>query len=160
MKHLLLVITLLFQNNKFYENVLSDYSLHSKYVALEVNSKKYVGKVVIENIDLYNYLCNMKKISIDDYKKLIINLMESNIPLDIHNANLPKWTFLKVIKNISIDKIAAEGKDVFLKTFFLKGISKNNVNDTNKAAIIFQLFKYGVAVKTDCESGRLVIPAV
>lgn len=72
----LLLFILLFScmqsETNFSDKVLSNFDRYSSFIALDLNSKEYQGRVVIENDDLYYFFEQTQKIDRVQYKLKMI----------------------------------------------------------------------------------------
>ena len=161
---LLLICLLSFQstpsapNDLFLERVLSDISYPSIFIALNIKSHKYEGKVIIENGELYSYLRLTKKVNKEKYKQVMKELLSTKATLTIKGKiNLRKHGFIIVPENKSVGAVALKGQEEFLRYYFEKTNIKSNLSFGETNAIIYQLFEWKVLTRTDDISGYLVI---
>ncbi len=140
----------------FYSSVLDDFSTHSNFISILVKSEDSVLQYVVENAVLYRYLYQKTKFSEVDYKRLVFKKMTENLPLII-GTNLPP-SFRLVSIDSTILKNSTKSKQEFIDIYFKDSFCmKKEVNELQESAVIFQLFKWGIATKTDCETGFTIL---
>lgn len=142
--------------NDFYDNVLSDFRIHSFFVAVNVEVKNQEYKFIIENTDLYRYLSKEKGFDKDEYKKFIREILIKNENLSVREDQLDKWHFIKVEKADSLNTFACKGKEEFLNNYFQKRVIKDGLESNVRTAIINKLFEWQIAAHIDDETGYLV----
>ncbi len=62
-------------NRAFYDKVLSDFGTRSYFIALDIKSDFYKGRVLIENNDLYNFLNKTKGWDKERYKARMLKIL-------------------------------------------------------------------------------------
>lgn len=130
---LLLTVQICFgQSNKFYDTILEYERCRDCYfLSIEVASEKYSGKVVIENVDLFDFLNKTKGFDRKQYKEFVRDLLVNKKKLVLDKSNVGSdGTFLK-IKGVSehefrvvneipdIEAISAQGCVAFVRHYFL-----------------------------------------
>ncbi len=141
----------------FLDKVVSNFDRYSYFIAIDLESSAYRGRVIIENDDLYYYFEQTKQLDKLAYKNLIINTLKSNGYLDVPNINLVKWNFNKVPSVASVTKNAEKGEDEFIKVYFEGRVLKDGISDEERTAIINQLFDWEIPSRIDDETGYLII---
>lgn len=144
-------------NTKFYDKVLNDFNRYSYFVAVDIKSTTFNGPVIIENDDLFFYLNQTEGVDKNQFKVKVKEKLVNHSAIDIGNSDLTKWDFIKITEIQSINNISAKGADEFIKTYFDGDVLKDGVTDNERAAIIYQLFKWEISSKLDDETGYLVI---
>ena len=145
-------------SEKFFSQVLSDFDRHSLFVACEINSPGYSGKVVIENADLFACLSQQKGFSRIKYKSYMLQKLLTGGKIDIKSDNLLKWGFLKVNEMAEVKQQISDGDEEFIRNFFSGKVIKEGLGFDVRNAIIYELFKRQISSKTDDETGYLYIP--
>lgn len=143
--------------SEFLDKVLNDFGRNSCFVIVKIESKDYIGLATIENDDLFYFLSKTKNYKKEQYLANIKKLLLSKSTIDLENESLEKWNFVKIIPCQSIDLISNKGLKVFLNHFFENGVLKGELNEVEKTAIIAKLYNWKIPIKTDDESGRLII---
>lgn len=121
-----------FGQDEFYSKVLSyDDCRNCYFIALDVSSASYTGRVVVENDDLYLLLNKTKGFNKEQYKNFVQNLLAKKERLVLKNASLDKYgSFInvkgvgyreiRVVKEASnVEKVASKGCIAFVKNYFL-----------------------------------------
>ena len=83
-------------NTAFYDKVLSDFDVTSYFIAIDIRSSAYNGRVIIENNDLYNFLNKTKGWDRKSYKSGMKKILVHRRVLKINNTDLLKWKFIQV----------------------------------------------------------------
>lgn len=145
-------IVLAKSKSDFFNLITSDLDKHSYYIAIDIKDK---GLFVIENGEFCRYLFNQTKMEETEYISLVKRHLIDNEPFALQlNPSNEYATFLRVKKIKSIEKNAQKGIKPFLGIYFMdNGCMKENVTDEELAAIIYQLYKWQIPIKSDCESG-------
>lgn len=154
---LLLLFSCTQSETMFLDKVLNNFDRYSYFIAIDLKSSAYNGRVVIENDDLYYYFEQIKQLDKAAYKNFITNQLQSKEPLNIQNADLVRWNFVKVPIVPSITKNAEKGVDEFIKTYFDGRVLKDGITDDERTVIINQLFEWEIPSNIDDETGYLVI---
>ena len=145
-------------NDLFLERALSDTNYQSFFIALNIKSRKYEGKAIVENGDLYSYLRRTKKMDKEKYKQVMKELLSTKAALTIKGKiNLRKHGFIIVPENKSVEAVALKGREEFLRYYFEKNNIKSNISILDRNAIIYQLFEWKVLAKIDDISGYIII---
>ncbi len=123
------------QTKTFYDNVLGS-SCWGCFVALNVESDFFSGRVVIENAELFNYLKNTENLDEKKYKSFISELIENKRALKMTGTRkddsgfflvgnkVKSHTFRIIIASKDFETIAAKGCDALLDNYF-SILSKN-----------------------------------
>lgn len=144
-------------NTDFYDKVLSDYSDHSLFVAVDIKSREYTGRVVIKNADLYYFFNQTKGYDKEKYKAFMKKLLLNKTRLSIETASLSKWGFVNVTGVNGVKKYSSKSLQEFINHYFQGKVIKDNVGDDERNAIINKLFEWKIATRIDDETGYLVI---
>jgi len=130
------------KDNSFYDKVLNDFSKHSDFIALDIKSHQYIGRVIIENNDLFTLLNNTKGWNKTIYKSKIEKLIIHRRTLNIGNTDLLKAKFLKVKE---------------INEYFSGKVFNYSVAEDEMYSVINQLFYWNISVKLDDISGQLLL---
>jgi len=161
----------------YYDLILKNLSPNSYFIVLNIDSPNYSGKVIIANGYLFNFLKETRKYSIPQYRNFMKDLLIKSDTLKTSSICFKKdelvsyeWGFYSFKEDSLVNYYASKGKKEFLNHYFSIGkkfgrIKKDIYNSaTDKSektniecAIINQLFKWEIPVKTDCFDGDLVI---
>lgn len=149
------------QNEGFYDKVLEyNDSFSGYYIALNLKSKEYTGRVIIENTLLKFYIEKIYPEEKNMYKEMIKQILKEKSILDIKDESMEQWGFLRAINDDELDVMRSKGKKEFINTYFSSnGLIKTNIHIPieKKAAIIYQLFQWEIPVDTDDYSGYPLI---
>jgi hypothetical protein len=145
------------KNNSFYDKVLNDFGKHSDFIAIDIKSHQYKGRVIIENNDLYTLMNQTKAWDKAVYKQKIERLLMHRRSLNIGNTDLLKAKFLKVkqINNVYIS--ASKGVNSFISDYFTGIVFNYSVAEDEMYAVINQLFYWNIPAKFDDVSGQLLL---
>jgi hypothetical protein len=143
-------------NDDFYDLVLGNFGMHSSFIAFDVESNDFDGKVIIENTSFYIYLKNYKNIDRNNYKKFVKQMIINNEKLNLSKVELVKWRFIAIKEIDEVNEYAAKGQEVFINHFFPKGIIVDRASLDVRNAVASKLFEWKVASYIDDESGYLV----
>ncbi|MBI3141718.1 MAG: hypothetical protein HYZ16_02700, partial [Bacteroidetes bacterium] len=157
----LLLFAILFsctqKDTMFLDKVLNDFDRYSYFVAVELESTDYKGRVIIENDDLYYYFEQSQSLNRSAYKDMMFNKLRSDEPLDIESADLERWNFYKIPSIPSVVQTAEKGVEEFIKTYFDGRVLKDGITDDERTVIIAKLYEWEIPSKIDDETGYLVI---
>jgi len=157
------------QSSDFYDKVLSDKGNHSSFIAIDIASSEYKGRVIIQNGSLLIFLYETKGLAEKDYQAFMKAHLLDKLRLDVGDASLSKWGFMKVVDVSSVRKQASKGIEEFIRYYFRAVgnernaltnrlfVIKNGISDNERNAIINKLFEWGIASRTDDETGLLVV---
>ncbi len=153
------------QGESFYDKVLSPESTQRRYdyfISIPVYSDADTFQYVVTSHFLFTFLSSMNKgLTYEAYRSELSNLLTENkgvkVALPVKELQ-EKWHFSKVVPIASVDKNATQGKEHFIKQYFNNGIMNDGINYPEKNAIVSYLFKWGIGIKTDHETGYLYIP--
>ena len=145
------------QSGDFYDKVLRDQGNHSFFIAVDVVSSEYTGRVIIQNGDLLYFLNQTKGLDAEGYRAFMRAQLSNKTRLNIGDARLSKWGFIKVVDVGSVRKQASKGIEEFIRHYFRGRVIKDGIGDEMRNAIINRLFEWGIASKTDDETGYLVV---
>jgi hypothetical protein len=138
---------------------LNDFNVNSYYLSLNVEFEKKTTPIVIENASLFNIIKN-DTLTRKKYSGFIKNILEKNVSLNINSVttfnNLKKYEVDSCQKKL---EIIGKDKSELVNTFFTEaGVQRNDLSDLEKRCLIYNLFKWGIYVKNDDETGYLYIP--
>lgn len=145
------------KDNSFFDKVLSDFGQHSDFIAIDIRSHQYKGRVIIENNDLYTLLNTTKGWNKTVYKSKIEKLLLHRRTLNIGNTDLIKYKFFKVKEINKVYLSASKGVNSFLNDYFSGKVFNYSVAEEEMYAVINQLFYWNIPVKFDNISGQLLL---
>lgn len=144
-------------SSPFYDNVLNDFDTTSYFIALNLKSPFYKGRVIIENKNLYYFLNKTKGLNKEKYQSTMKKILVHNRTLRIDERDILKWNFIKVSTLESVIIAANRGRDSFIINYFT-GVSLNyGITDEERNAVIDQLFYWKIPAKIDKLTGNLMI---
>ncbi len=141
----------------FYDKVVSDFDVTTYFIAIDIRSSAYNGRVIIENNDLYNFLNKTKGWDTLSYKSNMKKILVHRRVLKINNTDLLKWKFIQVKEVTSVYLNANKGANSFIKNYFNGSVFKYGVDYEEMHAVINQLFYWKIPVKFDNVSGELLL---
>jgi hypothetical protein len=144
-------------NNAFYDKVLSDFGVRSYFIALDISSSAYNGRVIIENNDLYNFMNKTKGWDKKRYSSGMKKILVRKRVLKINDTDLLKWKFIQVKEITSVYLNTNKGANTFIKNYFNGSVFKYEVDFDEMHAVINQLFYWKIPVKFDNVSGELLL---
>jgi hypothetical protein len=144
-------------DSKFYDKVLNDFDTNSYFIALNIKSPYYKGRVIIENYNLYRYLNKSKGFNKEGYLSFMKRLLIHNKILKINNNDFPDWKFIKVLPLERVIQIAGRGKNNFVAHYFNGVVLNYGITDLEKNAVIDQLFYWQYPSRIDRITGELII---
>ena len=144
-------------NDEFLNKVLNDFNEKSYFIAFDVKSNDYKGRVIIQNNDLYNFFNNTKGWDTTRYKDQMKKILVHRRTLKLNDNDLLKWHFLKVKLISSVLINASKGVNSFLENYFEGTMFKADVNQEAMNAVINQLFYWEIPVKLDSVTGQLML---
>jgi hypothetical protein len=144
------------QDAAFYDKVLDSDGDHGPFIAIDVQSKEYTGRVVIQNFSLYYFFNKTRGYDKERYKAFMKEKLLNKDRISLGNVSLKKWGFNKVATISSVEKHAANGLEKFIGHYFRGRVIRDGIR-AERDAVISKLFEFGVVVETDCETEYLVI---
>ena len=144
-------------NNAFYDKVLSDFGVTSYFIALDISSSAYTGRVIIENNDLYNFMNKTKGWDKKSYGQKMKKILVHRRVLKINDTDLLKWKFIQVKEVTNVYLNVNKGTNNFIKNYFNGSMFKYEVDFDEMHAVINQLFYWNIPVKFDSVSGELLL---
>lgn len=117
------------QTKTFYENILGS-SCWDCFIALNIKSESFSGRVVVENAELFNYLKDTENLNEKKYKTFISELIKNNRALKMTGIKkddsgnflignkIQNRTFRVIIASKNFETIAAKGCDDLLDHYF------------------------------------------
>jgi hypothetical protein len=160
------------QGDDFYDRVLADFNcIHCSFIAIDVESADYTGRVIIDNGTLYallsrgkeydkkNYRDFVKKVLIKKEKLKLDNVFLSDAKDSLYTSGMNSIRFDILKGSKEVDEVAAKGKEEFIKHYFHKPagalVVKDGIEDRNP--VINKLFEWRIATLIDDETGYLLI---
>jgi hypothetical protein len=144
-------------NTPFYDKVLDDFDTHSYFVAVDIKSSSYKGRVIIENNNLYQFFQRTKGLNREKYKYQMKRILAHHKVLTIENKDYSESNFLKVSELESVIQVANRGSEYFIAYYFNGVVLNYGITDEERDAIINQLFYWNVPAKIDNLTGDLII---
>jgi len=144
-------------NTAFYNKILSDFDSSSYYLAFDIKSPLYKGRVIIENKDLYNYLNTTKGFDRAKYQLVMKGKLRYNRALKVADKDLEKWHFIKVKVLTDVIVNANKGVDEFIAHYFNGTVLNYGIPVDEINAVINQLFFWEVPVKKGNVTGELLL---
>lgn len=137
------------KGNDFLEKVLSDYSLHSYFIFLEITDGKNNAHVVVENLSLFSYIVNTQDLEVESYKKVVKNSLKKNEPILVKD--------LTMFSSINIGQVdfSIQRSEFIKKYFDSKKMIKDEYLDIRNQ-IIANCFVLKILCKTDSETGFII----
>ena len=151
---------LLFSCNNDYKKITSDFNLHSYYIAVKIANKdtqQNVKRIVIENGMLYSTLNKDDDLSEDEYQTLVVSAIRKDQPIIVEKKLFKELRAFELKLDDTIEKLNSKGINELKDAFFNEGVQYNALTDSEKKHLIYCLFAKGLFVKTDDESGKLVL---
>jgi hypothetical protein len=144
-------------HSQFFDKVLNDFDTNSYFIALDLKSPYYKGRVIIENNDLFTFLQKTKGFDKEKYKTFMNRILTHHKVLRIKEKDIGASKFIKVDLIESVLNIAGRGKNNFVAYYFNGIVLNIAVTDKEQAAIINQLFYWKFPAKIDSITGALII---
>jgi hypothetical protein len=113
--------------------------------------------VIIQNGDLFYFLNQTKGLDAEGYRAFMKAQLSNKTRLNIGETRLSKWGFIKVADVGSVRKQSSKGIEEFIRHYFRGRVIKDGISDDKRNGIINRLFEWGIASKTDDETGYLVV---
>ncbi len=136
-------------NPDFYKKVLNDFDTSSYYVALNLKSPYYKGRVLIENDDLYSFLNKTKGWDKSRYLSKMERILLHRRYLRTDEKDILKWKFIKVKQVSSVIYSANKGANSFLAKYFDGVVMNPGLTYEEVYAVISQLFYWGIPMRID-----------
>jgi hypothetical protein len=144
-------------NTAFYDKILSDFDTNSYFVALDIKSSSYKGRVIIENNNLFQYLNKTKGLTREKYQSFMRRILVHHKVLKIDNKDFFASNFIKVSEVASVTQIANHGVNYFVANYFNGVVLNYGIPENERNAIINQLFYWDYPSKIETQSGNLII---
>src|SRR5690554_1050543 len=125
----ILLFTCNTKNSMFLDKIVNNFDRNSYFIAIDVKSAEYNGRVIIENDDLYYYYEQKKQYSKSIYKDFIIQKLLANESLNINATDFEKWNFYKIPSIISINQNEEKKIKEFIKKYIDKKDQKDDINN-------------------------------
>ena len=142
------------QTKEFYEKAIGTIQCRDCYfISLDIESKSYSGKIVVDNYALFSYLESVKGLDKQAYKSFMVNLFQDNQPLPMENVNIDEtgsflvgkkfepYTFRIVETSQTFDAISAQGCTEILKHYFSPEIVEHKTDKTSDCKKLIKLNK-------------------
>jgi hypothetical protein len=119
------------QTTKFIEYAVGHLKCRNCYfIPLNVESKAYSGKIIVDNYALFSYLKATKKLDEKGYKSFMLDLLKNNQALTMDavevdreiflaGKNIEKYAFRIVRASQSFDDISAQGCKKIIRYYFV-----------------------------------------
>jgi hypothetical protein len=137
--------------------VLDDFGNKSYFIALNLKSTVYKGRVIIENNDLYNYLNKTRAWDKISYKSKLESILIHRRTLIVNSTDLIKWKFIRVSEVNNVYLNANKGINSFISSYFEGTLFKYDVREDEMHAVINQLFYWKIPVRFDNVTGQLML---
>lgn len=154
---------LTYSDSTYINNVLHDSLVSYYHIAFDIKAPDYVGRVTIQVIDLGYFFSQTRSNDLANYKQIMRELilygdtLVTSTPIYKQNRDgTYNFAFHKVKENGEVERLATEGKEVFLEHFFIRkdksgefnekwtdGLRPNEILNL-KSAIINQLFEWRI----------------
>jgi hypothetical protein len=144
-------------NTAFYNTVLNDFDSSSYYVAFNIKSPDYKGRVIIENDDLYYFLNKTKGVDKSSYHSLMQKILTHRRNLKVDEKDLAKWKFIEVPLVSSVIFNANKGVNSFIAQYFDGVVLNAGLSYDEIHAVINQLFYWGIPIRVDPASHQLLL---
>jgi hypothetical protein len=144
-------------NTAFYNTVLNDFDSSSYYVALNIKSPDYKGRVIIENDDLYKYLNKTKGLDKIRYHSMMQKILTHRRYLKVDDKDLLGWKFIEVPQVNSVIFSANKGVNSFIAQYFNGVVLNAGLSYDEIHAVINQLFYWGIPIRVDPVSHQLLL---
>ena len=144
-------------DSAFYDKILNDFDTNSYYVAIDISSSSYKGRVLFENNDLYLLLHKTKGLDKQEYKSFMKRKLIHHRTLKIRTNPFEILNFIKVTEQERVDVSANQGENEFIARYFNGRVLNDEVPLIERYAIINQLFFWDIPVKLDKMSGKIII---
>jgi hypothetical protein len=141
----------------FYDKVLNDFDTNSYFIALDIKSSSYKGRVIIENKNLYNFLYKTKGLDKEKYKSLVKRILVHHKVVKINNRDISAWKFIKISELGNVIHVANQGENRFIAHYFDGTMLKYGIKENEQNAIINQLFYWHIPSKIDKNMRVLII---
>jgi hypothetical protein len=171
--YLLLAQTSFSQNEGFYKQILTEQisARNGYFIALNVKSNTYNGKVIITNGYLQYFLTQTRKFNEKQYNEFMTKLLVNKDVLPLKNATLLRdGYFIKVkgfnaplfmpVRNVDeVEEAATKGCEKFIDHYFDKKylMLKNAIGDVERNAVVNKLFEWQIPSFVSDIPGMLVI---
>ncbi|MBS1795854.1 MAG: hypothetical protein JSS81_18515 [Acidobacteria bacterium] len=118
-------ITVCGQTAKFYEQAIEHLKCRNCYfIPVEVESKSYTGKILVENYQLFSYLKSTKGFDEQAYKSFIIKLFQDKQPLMMDQVNIDETGYFLAGKGIKEFKFRIVQTSQAFETVSVQGCKK------------------------------------
>lgn len=144
-------------NTAFYNTVLNDFDSSSYYVALNIKSPYYKGRVIIENDDLYKYLNKTLGYDKIRYQSVMQKILARRRYLKVDEKDLIKWKFIEVPQVSSVIFNANKGVNGFIAQYFDGVVLNPGLSYDEIHAVINQLFYWEIPIRVDPVSHQLLL---
>jgi hypothetical protein len=144
-------------NLTFYDKVLNDFDSSSYFIALDIKSPTYKGRVIIVNNNLYQFLNKTKGFDKNRYISFMKRILAHHKALKTEEKDIIFWKFIKVPEIESVLQIANQGKDNFVAYYFNGVVLNYGITENEQNAIINQLFYWEYPARFDKLTDNLII---
>ncbi len=140
------------QNSEFYEKAISRLKCRNCYfIPINIESKAYSGKVVVNNYFLFSYLKSVKGFDEKAYKSFMVKLFQGNQPLKmiavtidesgsfLVGKDLEKHSFRIVKTSQQFETISSQGCKQIIKYYFSPTVIES---ETNRKSSCQEMLKF------------------
>jgi hypothetical protein len=147
------------EDEMFIKKILFDQSRHSFYVSVDIESREYNGKVVVQIGNLYRYFYKTRGLNREESTGLLYWVLKEKLTLKVEKCDLYciDSYFYIVPDDTTVISNAQKGVDHFIETYFNGQTIRKNIAWDTRHAIISQLYNFRIASQNACESGYLMI---
>lgn len=142
--------------DQYFDRLLSNYSIHSYYIQLDikdVNGNEF--KIITQNHLLYDFLKTEKGLSKEDYRLLVKSKLLNKQYLIIDTSKFS--SFYVLMKDTCVAKMISKGRDSFIDHYFYNDGELRQEIDHEIPTIISILFDWMVPIRVDDESGNILV---
>jgi hypothetical protein len=154
---LLLVISCADKDPEFFNKMLGDFNKHSYFIAIDIRSDEYRGRVIVENNDLYTFLNKTRGWDTQKYKYMIKKIIIHGRTLKIKNTASLSLKYIKVKEINKVYLNANKGADSFIKYYFNGRVFKYDISVDEMNAVINQLFYWRIPIKIDDSADQFML---
>lgn len=146
-----------YKANKGYKDMLIDSTELSPFVAINIEYKDSIYRVVPREGDMYLFSNN--EITNKKYRyELFPIILDKVLNIDSITFYSLKEMDCMVIPQLHIDSLYNGRIENLISSFFNdKGILSTTLSRSEEKYLIYLLFKHGIYLNTDCETGALFI---
>jgi hypothetical protein len=154
---LLILVSCSEKNPAFYNQVLGNFDKHSYFIALDIRSDEFKGRVLVENNNLFTFLNKTNGWDKERYKSMMKRILIHRRIMKIKNTADLSLSFIKVKEINKVYLSANKGPDSFIKDYFNGKIFKYETPEDEIYAVINQLFYWKIPIKFDDATGQFML---